>query len=153
MVTLEPGDTIQITSSGAGGWGHPAEREPERVLADVQRGFVSVAMASAEYGVVIRDGDIDHAATRQRRAEMAGESNGFYGFNATRVVFEKVWTRDNYDALTEILASLPVHWRFFVKHKIFELIETLPPNERMGTGAEVRCAFETVRAQYPQLVG
>ncbi len=151
VVTLEPGDTIQITSSGAGGWGHPAEREPERVLADVQRGFVSVAMALAEYGVVIRDGAIDHAATRQRRAEMAVETNGFYGFNATRTDFEKVWTRDNYDALTEILASLPVYWRFFVKHKIFDLVGSL--SAAKGTGEEVRRAFETVRAQYPQLAG
>lgn len=152
VVTLEPGDTIQITSSGAGGWGHPAEREPERVLEDVKRGFVSAEMAAAEYGVVIRDGVIDEDATRQRRAAMNGGSNGsFYGFNATRTAFETTWTRDNYDALTEILAGLPVHWRFFVKHKIFEMIDALPDAEQTGTGAEVRRAFDAVWAQYPQL--
>ena len=151
VVTLEPGDTIRITSSGAGGWGHPAEREPERVLADVQRGFVSIEMAAAEYGVVICDGAIDEDATRQRRAAMSREVNGFYGFNTTRSSFETTWTRDNYDALTEILAGLPVHWRFFVKHKIFDLIDALPAAEHTGTGAEVRQAFDIVRAQYPQL--
>jgi len=151
VVTLEPGDTIRITSSGAGGWGHPAEREPERVLVDVQRGFVSAKMAAAEYGVVIRDGVINADATRQRRAAMSRQTNGLYGFNTTRSSFETTWTRDNYDALTEVLASLPVHWRFFVKHKIFDLIDALPAAERTGTGAEVRQAFTLVRTQYPQL--
>ncbi|ETW94011.1 MAG: hydantoin utilization protein B [Candidatus Entotheonella factor] len=151
VVTLEPGDTICITSSGAGGWGHPVEREPERVLADVQRGFVSSEMAAAEYGVVIRDGAIDEDATRQQRAAMSCESNGFYGFNPTRSSFETTWTRDNYDALTEILAGLPVHWRFFVKHKIFDIIDNLPATEQTGSGGEVRQAFDLVQAQYPQL--
>ena len=151
VVTLEPGDTIRITSSGAGGWGHPAEREPERVLADVQRGFVSVEMAAAEYGVVMCDGTIDADATRQRRAAMSSQTHGLYGFNTARLSFETTWTRDNYDALTEILASLPVHWRFFVKHKIFDLIDALPAAEHTGTGAEVRQAFTLVCAQYPQL--
>ncbi len=118
----------------------------------MKRGFVSVEMAAAEYGVVIRDGVIDDAATRQRRADMNGGTNGsYYSYNATRAAFEKTWTRDNYDALTEILASLPVHWRFFVKHKIFDAIDALPAAEQTGTGAEVRCAFDAVRVQYPQL--
>ena len=46
-------------------------------------------------------------------------TDGFYGFNMARTAFEQVWTQANYDALTEVLSSLPVHWRFFVKHKIF----------------------------------
>jgi N-methylhydantoinase B len=109
-------------------------------------------MAAEEYGVVIRDNVIDEEATRQRRAEMAAyEANGFYGFNAARTAFEQVWNRANYDALTEILASLPVHWRFFVKHKIFALMSALPEQEGIGTGVEVHRAFAMVRAQYPQL--
>ncbi|ETX08613.1 MAG: hypothetical protein ETSY2_04355 [Candidatus Entotheonella gemina] len=82
---------------------------------------------------------------------MSRETNGFYGFNATRLSFETAWTRDNFDALTEILASLPVHWRFFVKHKIFDIIANLPADEHTGSGAAVRQAFDMVQAQYPQL--
>lgn len=152
VITVEPGDIVHITSAGAGGWGVPWEREPQRVLDDVRRGFVSLAMAAEEYGVVIRENVIDEEATRQRRAEMsAHEAKGFYGFNAARAAFEQVWNQANYDALTEILASLPIHWRFFVKHKIFALMNTLSEQGSTETGAEVRRAFTMVRAQYPQL--
>ncbi len=78
-------------------------------------------------------------------------TDGFYGFNTARVAFEQVWTQANYDALTEVLASLPVHWRFFVKHKIFAIINDIAEQEGTGTGHQVRQAFERVRAQYPQL--
>ncbi len=152
ILTTEPGDVVQITSSGAGGWGHPVEREPERVLDDVRRGFVSTAMAAAEYGVVIRDQSIDYDATQQKRAEMTEHGvNGFFGFNQARIAFESAWTSDHYDALTEILAGLPVHWRFFVKHKIFEGLKNGTGDERGKAGENVRRVFKRVRAEYPQI--
>jgi N-methylhydantoinase B len=66
---LRRGDVVRIETGGGGGFGHPFDREPERVLADVQGGFVSPAKAESEYGVVLRpDLQIDEAATRRRRA-------------------------------------------------------------------------------------
>ena len=50
------GDVVRIETGGGGGWGHPFDREPERVLADVRGGFVSRASAEAHYGVVLTDG-------------------------------------------------------------------------------------------------
>ena len=64
------GDVLRIETGGGGGWGHPFDREPERVLADVRGGFVSRASAEEHYGVVLA-GDglaIDAAATAARRA-------------------------------------------------------------------------------------
>src|SRR6478735_77415 len=46
------GDVVRVETGGGGGWGHPFDREPERVLADVQTGFVSRAKAEEDYGVV-----------------------------------------------------------------------------------------------------
>jgi N-methylhydantoinase B len=65
------GDIVRIETGGGGGWGHPFDREPERVAADVAEGFVSRARADADYGVVLTgDGSaIDVAATSRRRAE------------------------------------------------------------------------------------
>jgi len=64
------GDVIRVETGGGGGWGHPFDREPERVLADVLGGFVSPANALAEYGVVLHaDGTIDAVATERRRAD------------------------------------------------------------------------------------
>ncbi len=65
--------SIRIETGGGGGWGHPFDREPERVLADVRAGFVTPARAAEDYGVVLgADGRaIDRAATDRRRAQRA----------------------------------------------------------------------------------
>ena len=34
--------------------------------------------------------------------------------------------------------KLPVDWRFFVKHQIFEALERMPAAQRSGDGEEVR---------------
>jgi len=77
--TLEPlsdgnmvkcGDIVRVETGGGGGWGHPFDREAERVAADVRNGFVSRAAAEADYGVVFNEAGlaVDAAATAQRRA-------------------------------------------------------------------------------------
>jgi N-methylhydantoinase B len=72
------GALSRYLTNGAGGWGAPVEREPERVLADVRNGYVSIEQAVAAYGVVVvgdpeRDPEglrIDGDATRRRRQAM-----------------------------------------------------------------------------------
>jgi N-methylhydantoinase B len=149
LVVADPGDIIHIHSPGGGGRGSPLDREPERVLLDVERGYVSLEAAEAEYGVVIRDGTIAVAATQDlRSARRARETTAHFDFGPERTAFEALWTRENYDALTHILAALPVHWRFFVKTKIFE---TLPDLTSTSNELPVRRAFAAVKAAYPQI--
>ena len=68
------GDVVRIETGGGGGWGHPFDREPERVLTDVRGGFVSGASAEEHYGVVLAgDGlTVDLVATAARRARRPG---------------------------------------------------------------------------------
>jgi N-methylhydantoinase B len=47
---LHAGDRVAMTTPGAGGWGAPAEREPERVRADVSDGVIAAGRAEAVYG-------------------------------------------------------------------------------------------------------
>jgi N-methylhydantoinase B len=63
------GDVVRIETGGGGGWGHPFDREPELVLADVRSGFVSRASAERDYGVVLtNDGlELDAEATARQR--------------------------------------------------------------------------------------
>ncbi len=65
------GDILRIETGGGGGFGHPFDREPERVLDDVLNGFVSRTSAELDYGVVLRpDGRaVDAGATAQQRAK------------------------------------------------------------------------------------
>ena len=65
------GDILRIETGGGGGFGHPYDREPERVLDDVVNGFVSRTSAERAYGVVLQpDGrTVDPSATVQKRAK------------------------------------------------------------------------------------
>jgi N-methylhydantoinase B len=151
IVAVEPGDVIHIHSPGGGGRGSPLDREPAQVLLDVERGYVSVPAAAAHYGVVIEDGAIVTYATEAKRAAMRdAEVGSHFDFGPERLAFEQLWTRENYDALTEILADLPVHWRFFVKTKLFERLSgsTSRANEN-----PVRCAYAALVEVYPQIAG
>ncbi|MDR7468409.1 MAG: hydantoinase B/oxoprolinase family protein [Armatimonadota bacterium] len=59
---------------GAGGYGDPVHREPERVAADVRRGLVSRDVAWTVYGVVLdAAGNVDAAGTAARRRAIVAE--------------------------------------------------------------------------------
>lgn len=63
------GDTIRFQLSGAGGYGSPADRDPNAVGRDVRLGLVGVEHARERYGVVVDSlGVVDIAATDKVRA-------------------------------------------------------------------------------------
>ena len=71
-IAVEPGDMLYFNTWGGGGWGNPLERDPELVLTDVNRGLVTVEGAK-RYGVVIKAGKVDKAATTRLRTSMEGK--------------------------------------------------------------------------------
>ncbi len=62
------GVVVRLDTPSAGGFGDPFERAPDAVLADIRSGKVDEDAAARDYGVVIRDGRVDEAATADRRA-------------------------------------------------------------------------------------
>jgi N-methylhydantoinase B len=63
------GDFIRLELPGGGGFGNPAERDPEQVALDVADGLVSREAAERDYRVVFTDeGVVDRSATAQLRA-------------------------------------------------------------------------------------
>jgi N-methylhydantoinase B len=70
-VALEAGDGFLVEVGGGGGFWHPFERDPERVLADVRSGYVSLEAARRDYGVMIRRQgrhfELDLEATKELR--------------------------------------------------------------------------------------
>jgi N-methylhydantoinase B len=54
---LEPGDRLIIRDAGGGGFGPPEERKENRVIDDVENGFVTVTSAKQIYGVSIKETD------------------------------------------------------------------------------------------------
>ena len=75
---IRRGAVFQHELPGGGGWGDPLTREPARVLRDVRNGFVSLASARADYGVVVDAAawTVDAAATERLRADLAAARGG-----------------------------------------------------------------------------
>ncbi len=141
---LQPGDVLEIRSAGGGGRGDPLEREAWRVLQDVERGYVSVEVAGRDYGVVIRNGRVDEAETSRLRASRTVPTAHFH-YGAERDGYEAQWTPAAYNLLTDILACLPIHWRFFTKTEIFRRMKGRSGHEG------VAAAFADVRARFPEM--
>ena len=122
------------------------------MLKDVQRRFVSESAARDEYGVVIGGGEIDEQATLALRERMgsATKVNGF-GFNAERLEFESTWTRSNYTVLINALLKLPVDWRFFVKHRVFESVDNLRLSGTRVCEDDIKAALSKVANDYPEI--
>jgi N-methylhydantoinase B len=71
-IGIGPGDLIEVTTPGGGGFGDPLRRAPARVALDVARGYYTCEDAAARFGVVLAaDGTVDTQATAARRQEMA----------------------------------------------------------------------------------
>lgn len=72
---LKPGEKVLGIDQGGGGFGDPLDRDPMRVLRDVEDGFISIESAMSIYGVVFAGSidedalEIDGAATEALRAE------------------------------------------------------------------------------------
>ncbi len=70
---LKDGDVVTVATGGGGGFGPALDRDPEAVLTDVLDGYVTREGAKRDYGVVVSpDGEVDEAATAERRAAIAG---------------------------------------------------------------------------------
>jgi N-methylhydantoinase B len=142
LVACDPGDVIRVVGPGAGGHGDPFTREVVLVLQDVRRGFVSKKSAAADYGVV----PDDEAATAALRAGPRERAEPV-AYGAERIAFERVWTRERYDLLTGFLAGMPVGWRYFLKHRVFDAVEALGHDARPVAG-QMATIFTQMQERY-----
>ncbi|WP_284947820.1 hydantoinase B/oxoprolinase family protein [Acidisoma cladoniae] len=83
-VKINSGDHFSRPTAGGGGFGDPLLRDPIAVREDVADGYVSIARAAKDYGVVIRVVDeelaeyaVDDAATDAERARIRTERPGW----------------------------------------------------------------------------
>ncbi len=75
---MQKGEVVIVNTPGAGGYGNPLFRDPQKVVDDVENGYVSLEKALKEYGVVIqreKDGiyQVDLCKTDTLRKKMIKE--------------------------------------------------------------------------------
>ena len=148
ILTIGPGDVLHVAAGGSGGWGDPLERDPDAVVRDIKSGFVTPDKAEAVYGVILRNGSYDVDETKSlRAARIADQKNNdaFFDFGPERHEFEHVWTNDNYAILSDLISELPVHWRFFMKHRMFETVANDPD------GGSIKDHFTKIVKEYPEI--
>jgi len=150
VVACDPGDVIRVIGPGAGGYGSPLERDPQRVLQDVRCGLISARAARDTYGVSLRDDAVDSAATQALRRQLAAQAGAATHFDhgQARRDFESVWTRDRYALLTAFLASAPVAWRHFLKRKVFDAVQQ---GSHADAPDQMRRIFDELAHKYPAL--
>ncbi|KVD30161.1 hydantoinase B/oxoprolinase family protein [Burkholderia ubonensis] len=157
LVVCGPGDVIRLEGCGGGGYGNPYERDPQMVATDVKRGYMSEADALTLYGVVLHAGEVDVDATSAQRTKLAANApqtpTPHFDYGAARTAYEARWTRERYAVLTDILAGVPVVWRHFLKHKIFDAFDAWEADGRLQAGGQaVIDIFREIAGKYPQLL-
>ncbi|MEM2041592.1 MAG: hydantoinase B/oxoprolinase family protein [Nitrososphaerota archaeon] len=103
-VPLKKGDMFTRPSAGGGGYGDPLERDPKMVLEDVVDGYVTVARARKDYGVVIKIVDeelgvyeIDWEATARERQFIRSNRKRWLSMEPEKVW--EMWKRGEIDEL------------------------------------------------------
>ncbi len=115
------GDTVTLLMPGGAGFGDPFRRDPEAVLSDVERGFVTIEGAARDYGVAITDGRIDRQGTEALRAKLSNaEPPGSFAFDPERAAWESVFSDSRMSRLNRQLYSLPKAIRQDVRTRLFE---------------------------------
>jgi N-methylhydantoinase B len=69
-LATERGDVVRVETPSGAGYGDPLDRDPARVVADAIAGKVSIDGARRDYGVVLRNYELDHDATTAERARL-----------------------------------------------------------------------------------
>ncbi|MBL1111210.1 hydantoinase B/oxoprolinase family protein [Streptomyces sp. 110] len=106
VVTLAAGDVLLIETAGGGGLGDPADRAPDEVAADAARGLIGAQQALRAYGVVLRDGAVDAAATERGRAALPGRAAPF-DLGAARRAYDERWPQAVQEQLIAAVGRLP----------------------------------------------
>ena len=107
--------------------------------------------ASLAHEPMLEEVASDGVPDRRRHRGTQEARDASFGTGSSRALHEAVWTAADYADLTEVSAAVPVHWRFFLKHRVLDAIASPAKTSQRGDGREVRAAFQQLAAEFPQL--
>ena len=149
QLPVKAGDQVTFLMPGGGGYGDAYERDPGKVLNDVDLGFVSRAAAAQDYGVVIKRGAIDEAATKKlRQGRVKANVRADFDFGPEREAWEAVFDDATMRTLNRRLYALPKSMRQSLRRRIFEhALPDLPVAGGGRTLASVMTDPDAIRAR------
>jgi N-methylhydantoinase B len=154
FLRLVPGDSVKITTSGGGGYGDPLERDPDRVRADVELGYVSREQARDAYGVIIApSGQLDGALTQQQRKKLKQKqkpSTGMFSLGEARERYDASWTPEGRKALSEILEALPILVRYRIKNEFHNRLFSAAREQPITADEITQCWTDLRPNFYPE---
>lgn len=139
LLPVVAGDEIEIRTPGGGGWGNPYERDTAAVLADVQRGLLSVEAARRDYGVALTGEGaslaVDAAGSDALRAQAKPKVTDRFG--PERDAWDRVFPAAELDRLNAALFALPPAARPRRRKQVFAVaLEGLPAEFPRETAAD-----------------
>ncbi len=129
---VNAGDMVTILMPAGGGYGDPLLRDVEMVIRDVRSGYVTAEGAERDYGVVIKNGALEAAATEKLRASRRDtEPKPYFDFGTEREIWEAAFDDQLMGELNERLWELPRPLRSDRRKWAFE--QAVPNLPRAGT--------------------
>jgi N-methylhydantoinase B len=123
VLTLHAGDVVQFDTSSGGGFGFPFDRPVDLVLNDAQACLITVAEAKAQYGVVVKDGVVDLAASRRARARCsAGKQSRVADVGPERRAYEAIWSDETVTEMIRVLRAYPSALRAEMRNRTMERV-------------------------------
>jgi N-methylhydantoinase B len=117
---VRKGDTVTMLMPGGAGFGDPYLRDPDSVLSDVRRGFVSRESAERDYGVAIDNNRLNTAKTAALRRRQSNEKPAQFIFAPERAAWERIFSDARMRRLNDHLYALPKVLRHEVRTRVFE---------------------------------
>lgn len=117
LLKMKRGDLLCMISPSGGGFGDPLTRPAELVLEDVTNCLLQEVEAEEIYGVVIRNGVLDIAATERQRAQLTAVQRPMpeVVHGQTRRDYEQIWPTAASAAFAKALLQVPLGLREAVK--------------------------------------
>ena len=152
VLTVNRGDTVTLMLPGASGFGDPFARPPEKVLEDVEQGFVTRPAAASDYGVVItKDGAVDVEKTKRLRLSRVRDNlRADFDFGPEREAWEAVFDDETMCEINRRLSAMPKSVRHDRRRHIFESAVPNIPAAGLGLLTDVLRDPDTVRARLRQ---
>jgi N-methylhydantoinase B len=156
VMELRPGEVLELGTPCGGGYGDPLQRDVELVAADVADGYISEAAARRDYGVVLRDGEVDAAASAGERHTLATRRAAVDDpdYGPERRAFEALWSDAVQSAVNEAAWAVPAGVRSIVKQELqAALAAAMEQGERPEHADVLALSRETIASLRAGLYG